>query len=465
MSRFHLHVVSSVFLYLVASGLGRTCEAAGAGLVPQQPAGPVLTAREDSQALAAIRQKLADPVTLEFVETPLSDVVDFVKDYTGINIVIDKPALEEEGINSDTPVSIHVQSIKLASALNLLVGQYNLTWMLRDECLILTSRLTAGNHVVTRSYPVGDLVATPEDGGKLVALAQGVLASDRPKQPSERMQFLVSLKAIVLTDYLSAHERVGRLLEQLRGGREEPQSVKQIRTKLNDPVTLEFVETPLSDVIDFLKDLTSVNIVLDRPALEEEGINSGTPVSIHVKSIGLQSALKVLLNAYNLTFKIEDECLMITSKLPEQDRFDLRAYPVGKMLGDRAKLTGEEWLRLTYSVIPWVAAEADGEPSRRVFVPGTRVLARWADTYFSATVLELTETTYHVQFRVGEEDRDEWMDASRIKELPKKHSSPQPVIAFFGPNQSLVVFGPDSLQKEVETLIGLVVKTAERTAK
>jgi hypothetical protein len=431
----------------------------------QQAREPVLAASEDTAELTKIRTKLANPVTLEFVETPLSDVIDFLRDFTGVNIVLDKPAIDEEGVNSDTPISVHLQSIRLSSALSVLLEQFNLTWLLQDECVLLTSRVVAARRMVTWSYPVGDLVPAADDGEKLVLLAKRVLCSGRGEFPGERIPFLDSLKAIVLTDNLPSHAQIARLLEQLRGGLEEPESVKKIHAKLNDPVTLEFVETPLSDVIDFLRDLAGVNIVLDRLALEGEGINSNTPVTIHVQSVSMQSALKILLGQFNLMSKIENECLLITSKPSDQERFSLRAYPLRKLLSERAQPRRDEWLALAQSVIGPDSGATDAADVRRVFPPGTKVRVRWGGSEFGGTVSDLTENTYRVQFRLGESERNEWVDASQVNESVRKAPTPRPVIDFYEPRQSLVVLGPDSLQKDVENLISLVVKTAERSAK
>jgi hypothetical protein len=68
-----------------------------------------------------------------------------------------------------------------------------------------------------------------------------------------------------------------------------------------------------------------------------------------------------------------------------------------------------------------------------------------------------------VQFRIGDTDREEWLNADRVKDPTMRLQPPRPVIDFYLPNESLVVFGPESLHREVENLIGLVVKTAERT--
>jgi hypothetical protein len=52
-----------------------------------------------------IYDALKSPTQLEFTETPLSDVLDWLKDYHGIEIQLDNKALGDVGIGSDTPVT------------------------------------------------------------------------------------------------------------------------------------------------------------------------------------------------------------------------------------------------------------------------------------------------------------------------------------------------------------------------
>ena len=48
---------------------------------------------------------------------------------------------------------------------------------------------------------------------------------------------------------------------------------RKIREALNQPTQIEFVETPLKDVIDYLKDLHHIEIQLDTSALKEAGVD------------------------------------------------------------------------------------------------------------------------------------------------------------------------------------------------
>ena len=115
-----------------------------------------------------IEQALHAPTQVEFVETPLQDVIDFLKDFHKIEIQIDTRALNEVGIDHATPISRNFKGISLRSALRLLLGELNLTYVVRDEVLSITTPQQAAQMLSTRVYPIGDLAiasATPLSGG------------------------------------------------------------------------------------------------------------------------------------------------------------------------------------------------------------------------------------------------------------------------------------------------------------
>jgi general secretion pathway protein D len=70
----------------------------------------------------------------------------------------------------------------------------------------------------------------------------------------------------------------------------------EIERKLKTPVLLKFRDTPLSEVLNHLATLASVNLHLDEKGLEEEGVSSDTPVTIDLThEISLKSALNLML--------------------------------------------------------------------------------------------------------------------------------------------------------------------------
>lgn len=115
-----------------------------------------LTAADEK--VRQIEQTLAKPVTFDFADSTLSDVMDFLRDFTGQNIVLDRPALEEEGVSADTTVSLKLTGVSLRSALRLVLDQVNLTYVIRDDVLLVTSKTRVTGMLRTRVYPVADLV-------------------------------------------------------------------------------------------------------------------------------------------------------------------------------------------------------------------------------------------------------------------------------------------------------------------
>src|SRR5262249_61993838 len=77
----------------------------------------------------------------------------------GIEVVLDQEALKAAGIDAAaTLISKSLKDISLRSALKLILQDYNLTYVIKDEVLQITTKDKAGTELVTKVYPVGDLV-------------------------------------------------------------------------------------------------------------------------------------------------------------------------------------------------------------------------------------------------------------------------------------------------------------------
>ncbi|MBN2578758.1 MAG: hypothetical protein JXB10_07170 [Pirellulales bacterium] len=118
-----------------------------------------------------------------------------------------------------------------------------------------------------------------------------------------------------------------------------PEEAK-IEKELNKPTEVEFVETPLSEVVNYLKDYHKINIELDQRALNELAIATDTPVNKSLKGLTLRSALRIILKELGLTYTIENEVLLITSQqeVESPDRMKHKVYPVGDLVLDAAQL-------------------------------------------------------------------------------------------------------------------------------
>jgi hypothetical protein len=118
----------------------------------------------ETKILAALDEK----TELDFAEQPLTEVMDYLKQRHGIEIQLDVKALSDAGVGSDVPITRSIKGITLRSALKLLLGELDLTYVIRNEVLMITSQDEAEHLLSTRVYPVADLVvpiAQPRGGG------------------------------------------------------------------------------------------------------------------------------------------------------------------------------------------------------------------------------------------------------------------------------------------------------------
>ncbi len=107
---------------------------------------------------------------------------------------------------------------------------------------------------------------------------------------------------------------------------------KKIEAALDAPTQLEFVNTPLSDVVDYLKKRHGIEIQLDKRALDDVGIGSDTPITKSLKGISLKSALRLILKEHGLTYAVSDEVLQITTPEEADARLETKVYPVADLL-------------------------------------------------------------------------------------------------------------------------------------
>lgn len=103
---------------------------------------------------------LDEKTACDFIDEPLSNVLDYFKQRHGIELQLDNRALAAAGIDPLTTITCNAQGITLRSALGLLLHDLGLTYTLRYEVLLITSQTEADSMRDVRIYPVADLVNT-----------------------------------------------------------------------------------------------------------------------------------------------------------------------------------------------------------------------------------------------------------------------------------------------------------------
>ncbi len=115
--------------------------------------------RPRSEREIDIEKKLRTPVSMQFTNAPLSKVLDYLAKLAEVNLHLDPKGLSEEGVTTDTPVTINLGSeIMLKSALHLILDPLHLSYVIKDEVLNVTSEQARDGEVHTVVYNVADLV-------------------------------------------------------------------------------------------------------------------------------------------------------------------------------------------------------------------------------------------------------------------------------------------------------------------
>ncbi len=111
-----------------------------------------------------ILEELDKITSIDFVEVPLQEAMLTLKEQLGINIVLDEFALDTASISPEDPVTKTLDGVTLRSALRLMLKDLELTYVVRDEVLKVTTVEEAEEQLVTKVYPVGDLVVPIVNG-------------------------------------------------------------------------------------------------------------------------------------------------------------------------------------------------------------------------------------------------------------------------------------------------------------
>lgn len=140
----------------------------------------------------------------------------------------------------------------------------------------------------------------------------------------------------------------------------EPEWQKQIRRQMDKRISFDFVDTPLSDVVAFLTNLTNTNMVLDPAAVDGNDV----PVTLKVRDVKLSAALDWVLRLVNLSYVLTDEAIFISTperlqELPSQRNIQIvyRAYDLREELKEESREVLLEVIRNSIAA-DWEAPEA-----------------------------------------------------------------------------------------------------------
>ena len=177
----------------------------------------------------AIEAALARPISCEFVETPLKDVLDYMEDAMQVHICLDSQALKEAGVDESTPVTCRHVGLRFEKALNLILDSVQLKWTIHDDVLFVTSpaKAESDEFLETRVYDVANLVAYQDENGKkfddYAPLTDVISSTIYPKTWTDGGGAgtiigapLRTAKVLAVTNRYDVHKKIAALLADIR---------------------------------------------------------------------------------------------------------------------------------------------------------------------------------------------------------------------------------------------------------
>jgi general secretion pathway protein D len=116
-----------------------------------------------------LEERLNKRIDVDFVDLPLKDAIAYLQEHTGIQFVIRQKKLEEASVSPDTPVNKTLRKVRVSTLLELLLDDLDLTFVDRDDLMLVTTPEDAESTLQIRVYDCRDLLA---------------MAAPRPKPPS-----------------------------------------------------------------------------------------------------------------------------------------------------------------------------------------------------------------------------------------------------------------------------------------
>jgi len=140
---------------------------------PMKVNGKVVPRPTSSDATLRIRAALGAQTSQTFIDLPLEECLQQLSESHNIPMIVDRRALEEIGLTSDAPVTLGLKNVSLRSFLRLMLRNLDLTYMVQNEVLLITTIQAAEQNLVLEMYKFPQELTEKSDQ-VVTALTMGV---------------------------------------------------------------------------------------------------------------------------------------------------------------------------------------------------------------------------------------------------------------------------------------------------
>ena len=139
-----------VLTTLIAVSVASVAIAQTAGTEPQPP----------MSALELLDKRVPE---VSFEETPFEQVVEWLREHTGVNVTVHWQVMQDAGLERDTPISLKARNIRLSQVLWMIVNQaagseLEMAYRVSDDLITLSLREDFEREMIAKVYDVSDLL-------------------------------------------------------------------------------------------------------------------------------------------------------------------------------------------------------------------------------------------------------------------------------------------------------------------
>ncbi|WP_146460007.1 DUF4974 domain-containing protein [Rubripirellula tenax] len=168
---------------------------------------------EGLTAEQSIRKKLSLVGEGAFVDKPLREAVAELSQAYDVPILVDVRSLEEIGLSATEPVNLSLTGVSLRSFLTLMLRDLELTYMIKNEILIVTTIEAAEMDLIARVYPIPDSIIGNAE--QLVEAIHGAVVPDTWDLLGGPSTITVVGQVLVVSSIEAVHEQVVDLIQQI----------------------------------------------------------------------------------------------------------------------------------------------------------------------------------------------------------------------------------------------------------
>jgi hypothetical protein len=264
--------------------------------------------------IASVPEALRTKVTHTFSEVPLGDVAEWIQSQTGLNVVLDERALEDQDISVSELLTDSLNEVPIYQFLDRL-ERIGVDWLLDGRMITL---LPLNASVRNVQYNIGELLDMEYKPNDLISALTSTIEQD------SWLDFGGKSTAVLLGDVLfirqtpRTHRKIAALLEGLRHPArktwvDESKDHAVIRQTLDAKTSVQFKGVPLVQAVQAISAQHPVNIRIDRIALRKARISERLPISLDLRDQNLASILQFLTSQHQLGWFYRDGVVWITT--------------------------------------------------------------------------------------------------------------------------------------------------------